>query len=169
MKISRKDGLLAAFKCTKRATQRDLIFVLKKKSESLTKAFQRIVFGIFGHFSPNKTPIDIFFFPERYRTIPGLFFSPHAFICHLQTTAAQSLFKYVWKTAELSRTFQTGTRTKNPKQPTWTCRENDKSNKCLCFPLNTRAADYLRGMHWPTGNVFTPHQPHKGGQGIWEG
>lgn len=77
MKISWKDRLLVAFKCTKKATQRDLIFVLKK-SESLTKAFQRIVFGIFWHFSPNKTPkenrLSFFFFPERYRTIPGLFF-----------------------------------------------------------------------------------------------
>lgn len=46
----------------------------EKKSESLTKAFQRIVFGIFWHFSPNKTPIDIFFFQKDTEPFQAFFF-----------------------------------------------------------------------------------------------
>lgn len=142
MKISRKTSLLVAYKCTK-IPQWDLKFQLNK-SESLTKAFwwtQSLESS--GMSLKTKMPKENGLFVFQNDTEPfqaelaffGLFFhffSLDMLIRHLQTTALQNLFKYVWKTAQESRTFSTGTRTwfmikqlqKNPEQPIWTCWKN---------------------------------------------
>lgn len=91
--LNRSESLTKAFGGTQSLESSGTLLKTKKCQMKMDYLFSR---KIQNHFRRRWLFLGWFFF---------FFFSPDMFIRHLQTIALQNLFKYVWKTAQQSRTF----------------------------------------------------------------